>query len=108
MSVRKRWRSKQKQRPDSRGGSAKGKNGQGFDSNNTVNDDAVSEERLEFLAEKALGSSNRGGRPRSSSSSGKGKGGSDAVAVELEELARGLGMGKAGEFDGDELEMAAR
>eukprot|EP00903_Cladosiphon_okamuranus_P022063 g20290.t1 len=112
MSLRKRWRRKQKQRPDSRGGGggggAKGWNGQGTGSANTVNDnDADSDERLEFLAEKALGTSKRAGRPRSSSPWSR-KSGSEEVAAELEELARGLGMGKAEDFDGDELEMAAR
>lgn len=112
MSLRKRWRSKQKQRPDlgSQGSSkSRKRQGQGFDSNTSFNDDAVSQERLEFLAEKALGSSGRGARSGSGSGgSGKVRSSSDAMAAELEELARGLGMGKASEFDGDELEMAAR
>lgn len=104
MSLRKRWRSKQKQRPNK--AASKSKKGQGLDSNTSVNDDAVSEERMEFLAEKALGG---GGSGRSSRSVGKGSGGgSDTVASELEELARGLGLGKAAEFDGEELEMASR
>lgn len=104
MSLRKRWRRKQKQRPESLGAKSTSKK-QGFNSNASTNDDAVSEERLEFLAEKALGNSGRGA---AAMSSGKGKGAADTVAAELEELARGLGMGKAAEFDGDELEMAAR
>lgn len=111
MSLRKRWRSKQKQRPNSLG--SKNRKRQGFDSNTSVGDDAVSEERLEFLAEKALGHNPGGAGVGASAAArptaGKGQsGGSEAVAAELEELARGLGLGKAAEFDGEELEMAAR
>lgn len=58
-----------------------------------------SEERMEFLAEKALGISASG----SSSGSGAKRRMADLAALEVE-----MGLGSAAEFNGEELEMACR
>ncbi|CAN0123793.1 unnamed protein product, partial [Scytosiphon promiscuus] len=96
MSLRRRWRSKQRSSANGGGGSGGSRRPTGVAS--TEDDDAAAhEERMEFLAEKALGGS-------ASSKDEKGRGVDAAAPSGLE----ALGLGATADFDGEELEMACR